>query len=398
MAERPSSFDDLARLIMISFEPLTCQRDQFSLPAGLTYLNSAYMGPLPKATQAAGTQALLRRAVPSSLTPDDFFEPAERVRRLCAGLVNANPERVALIPTTSYGTAIIAKNLRPQPGCNVVLLAEQFPSNVHPWRAWRREGVELRAVDAPDDSDWTGALIDAIDARTQLVAVEQAHWTNGRLIDLVRLGVAARAVGAIFVIDATQTVGAMPLDVQQVKPDALIVHSYKAMLCNYGLGFMVLGERLLDGSPLEDGWLMRAGSRNFATLTDYADDYADGARRYDSSLRANPVLIAMLEASCQLLTDWQPQRIRDYLLTIERPFVQRLREAGFDIADEHARAANLFGVGLNGVGSPETVRAALAARNIQVSVRGSSLRVSPHVYNNVEDLMTLADALIELRS
>jgi selenocysteine lyase/cysteine desulfurase len=355
------------------------------------------MGPLPKATQAAGAEALRRRAVPSTLTPDDFFEPAERVRRLCAGLVNADPERVALIPTTSYGTAIVAKNVRPQPGCNVVLLAEQFPSNVHPWRAWRQDGVELRAVTAPGDGDWTDALINAIDTRTQLVAVEQAHWTNGMLIDLVRLGAAARTVGALFVIDATQTAGTMPLDVQQIQPDALIVHSYKAMLCNYGLGFMVLGERLLEGFPLEDSWLMRAGSRNFAALTDYADDFDSGARRYDSSLRASPILIAMLEASCTLLTVWQPQRIRDYLLEIERPFVERMRQAGFAIADEHARAANLFGVGLSGMGSPETVRAALAARHIQVSVRGSSLRVSPHVYNSADDLMTLADALIALR-
>lgn len=378
-------------------QPLTCQREAFSLPADLTYLNSAYMGPLPRATQAAGEAALAHRAVPTGLTPDDFFEPAERVRRLCAGLVNADPERVALIPTTAYGTAIIAKNVKPERGRNVVMLAEQFPSNVHPWRAWQREGVSLRMVTAPTEGTWTDALIEAIDADTQLVAVEQAHWTNGLLIDLERLGKAARAAGALFVIDATQTAGAMPLDVQRIQPDALIAHSYKAMLSNYGLGFMVVSDRLMSCLPLEESWLMRAGARNFAALTDYADDYDAGARRFDSSLRANPMLIAMLEASCKLLTEWQPSRIRDYLLTIERPFVQRLREAGFSVADESMRAANLFGVGLSGLGSPETVRAALAAHQIHVSVRGANLRVSPHVYNDTADLMRLADVLVKLR-
>lgn len=376
---------------------LTCQRDAFSLPPDLVYLNSAYMGPLPRATQAAGAAALARRAVPTDITPDDFFEPAERVRRLCAGLVHADPEQVALIPTTSYGTAIVAKHLRPERGRNVVMLAEQFPSNVHPWRAWRQAGVNLRTVAVGGADSLTDAVIAAIDRDTQLVALEQAHWTHGALIDLERVGHAAREVGAYLVIDGTQTVGAMPLDVRRVQPDALIVHSYKAMLCNYGLGFIVMGDRMRDALPLEDSWLMRAGARNFAGLTDYADDYAEGARRFDSSLRANPMLIAMLEASCQLLADWQPARIREYLLAIERPFVTRMREAGFAIADESARAANLFGVGLGTLASPERVRTALAARNIQVSVRGASLRVSPHVYNDTGDLMKLADALIELR-
>jgi selenocysteine lyase/cysteine desulfurase len=238
--------------------------------------------------------------------------------------------------------------------------------------------------------------VDAIDSETALVAVEQAHWTDGLLFDLERIGARCREVGAIFVIDATQTVGAMPFDVQRVLPDVLVVHSYKAMLSNYGLGFAVFGDRYLEASPLEESWLMRSGSENFARLVDYEDRYAKGMRRFDTSLRANPMLISMLEAACQLLIGWQPERIREYLLEIERRPVARMRSLGFEVADEHDRCANLFGIKLLNGMDPELCRQNLKQQNIHVAVRGSSVRVSPHVYNDEQDLDRLAEELFQL--
>ncbi|MES2150695.1 MAG: aminotransferase class V-fold PLP-dependent enzyme, partial [Pseudomonadota bacterium] len=278
-------------------------------------MNSAFMGPLPVAVQRAGFEALTARASPIGMTSRDFFEPAERTRALCATLVNADIERVAFVPTVAYAMAVVAKNLHPRPGQNVVLLGDMFPSNVYPWRKWRAAGVEMRTVPAPvapwscfrpETSRafrWNEDLIHAIDKNTVLVAVEQAHWTDGTLFDLERIGARCREVGAAFVIDATQTVGAMPLDVVEVRPDALVVHSYKSMLSNYGLGFAVFGERFDDASPLEESWLTRRGSENFVRLVDYNDSYACGMRRFDTSLRANPILIRMLEVACTLLIE-----------------------------------------------------------------------------------------------
>ena len=388
--------------------PLRCQRDLFSLPDGHCYLNSAFMGPLPRLVEQAGVAALTARASPIGSTPQDFFEPAERTRGLCARLVNADPERVAFVPTAAYAMAIVAKNLRPRSGQNVVMLGEMFPSNVYAWRNWRAQNVEMRPVLAPAApwssrsigasraALWNHAVVGAIDSDTVLVAVEPAHWADGTLFDLERIGQRCREVGAALVIDATQTVGAMPFDVRRVQPDALVVHSYKSMLSNYGLGFAVFSDRFLDGSPLEESWLMRSGSENFARLVDYEDHYARGMRRFDTSLRANPTLIAMLEAACRLLIDWQPARVRDYLLQIERRSVERMRSLGFEVADEAERCANLFGVKLPDGMDPEACRQHLARQQIHVAVRGHAVRVSPHVYNDEHDLERLADALAQL--
>ena len=141
---------------------------------------------------------------------------------------------------------------------------------------------------------------------------------------------------------------------------------------------------------------MRSGSENFARLVDYEDRYAPGMRRFDTSLRANPMLINMLEAACKLLIEWQPARVREYLLKIERKPVERMRSLGFEVADEGERAANLFGVKLPAGLDPEVCRSQLAQRKIYVSVRGSAVRVSPHVFNDEGDLELLTDALARL--
>jgi selenocysteine lyase/cysteine desulfurase len=386
-------------------ERLQCQKQLFSIPSDATYLNSAYMGPLPVPVQQAGLQALAQRACPIGITPQDFFTHAEQARAKCAQLANAQVEQVALIPTTAYGIASVARNCALRAGQNIVLLGDQFPSNVYAWRALQACGVELRVVSAPvlagvdaHDVDararaWNDALCNAIDAHTAVVAVEHAHWTDGTLFDLPRISQRARQVGAWLVVDATQTMGTLPLDVQHIQPDALIVHSYKSMLCNYGLGFAVFSQRMAGGMPLEQSWLMRAGSEDFARLTDYQDAYAPGMRRYDTSTRANPVLIQMFNAALDLLLAWQPQRVQAYCYSIAQEFVEQARALGLGVASQAHRAANIFGLHLPPQFNVETLRQALAQQKIYVSVRGSALRISPHVYNDAHDFARLARVL-----
>jgi selenocysteine lyase/cysteine desulfurase len=380
--------------------PLQCQKHAFSIPDGHTYLNSAYMGPLPRATQAAGEAALALRAFPGRINASDFFTHADEARSKCATLVHALSEQVALISTASYGIAAVAKNVAVKPGQNIVMLGDQFPSNVYAWRDVAADGIELRTVAAPVMHDlnvradaWNEAVVQAIDENTAVVAIEQAHWTDGTLFELERIGARARQVGAWFVVDATQTVGARPFDFAAIQPDALIVHSYKSMLCNYGLGFAAFSARMASGSPVEESWLTRKGSEDFSNLLNYQDAYAPGMRRYDTSTRANPVLIGMLNTALDLLDEWQPARIQEHCYRIARGFVTEAQKLGMRIADEQHRAGNVFGVYLHDGVDVRQIRARLAEKNIHVSVRGTAVRVSPHVYNDEADFERLLVAL-----
>lgn len=246
--------------------------------------------------------------MPMGINPSDFFAQSDEIRWRFARLVGAaDPNRIAVIPSVSYGVAVAARNLVVEEGQNIVLLHEQFPGNVY---AWQRKaaacGAEIHTVIPPDEATrgaaWNERIIEAIDESTAIVTVPHVHWTDGTVFDLTAIGRRAREVGAALVIDGTQSVGALPLDVWEVQPDALIVATYKWLLGPYSTAVAYLGPRFDGGVPLEETWLGRAGSEDFQGLVDYQSEYQPGAAiRYDMGERANFILHPMLQASLDLL-------------------------------------------------------------------------------------------------
>lgn len=379
---------------------LTCQRDLFSLPEGLHFLNCAYMSPLARPVEEAGVAGLLRKRNPTAIDPDDFFTESERVRGLFARLVGApDAGRVAIVPAASYGLAAVARNTRVERGQNVVVAAEQFPSNVYPWRRLARAaGAEVRTVQPPAEpvgrgAAWNRRILEAIDPRTALVALGHVHWADGTRFDLEAVGERAREVGAALVVDGTQSVGALPFDVERIRPDALVCAGYKWLLGPYGVGCAWLGPRYDGGEPLEENWISRAGSEDFRALVDYRDEYQPGARRFDVGERSNPILLPMLAAALELLLGWGVAEVQRYCRSLTGDLVAEAVRVGYFVEEEEWRASHLFGIRAPaGVELPE-LQARLAERRVAVSVRGSALRVSPHVYNHAGDTAALSEVL-----
>lgn len=380
---------------------LTCQKHLFSLPRDRHYLNCAFMGPLPRSVVEAGISGLHAKADPSNIGPDDFFAESIRVRERFARLVNVpDPNRIAIVGSASYGLSTVARNTELARGQNVVVLAEQFPSNVYPWRRLAHErDAELRTVAAPEGGHrgerWNQRLLDAIDRDTALVALPHVHWTDGTRFDLEAVGSRAREVGAAFVIDGTQSVGALPFDVQRIRPDALIVAAYKWLLGPYGIGVAYLGARYDGGVPLEENWINREGSEDFSGLVAYRDEYQPGALRYDVGERSNPILLPMFSAGLELLLEWTPEAIQDYTARLFAEALPRARELGFSVEDEEWRASHLFGLRAPAGLPRERLLAALESRRVNASLRGSALRISPNVYNDKADVEALLGALRE---
>ncbi len=378
---------------------IACQRELFSLPDDAHYLNCAYMSPLARPVEEAGIEGIRRKRDPSRVSPEDFFTGAEEARRRFGALVNADPSRVAVVPSVSYGMATVARNLRLRAGQNVVIARAQFPSNVYGWRRLAAEaGAELRTVAPPEAADrrgegWNTRLLEAIDRDTALVALGNVHWADGTRFDLEAIGARAREVGAALAIDGTQSVGALPFDVARVRPDALVVAAYKWMMGPYSLGMAYFGERFDGGVPLEETWMGRRGSEDFSALVDYEDDYQPGARRFDVGERSNFALMPMLTAALDLLLAWTPAEVQAYCAELTRPLVAEARTLGYAVEDEAWRGAHLFGIRLPaGVDLPRLQRM-LKERRISVSVRGDAVRVSPNVYNDARDVAALAEVL-----
>ena len=383
---------------------LTCQKSLFNLPDDIHYLNCAYMSPLSRPVEEAGIRGMSAKRVPSDIVVDDFFEPSDRLRGLFARLINApDASRIAIIPAASYGIATAARNTQVRAGQNVVIVGEQFPGNVYEWRSLcAREGLELRSVAAPDLRErrgavWNERLLRAIDADTAAVSLGNVHWTDGTRFDVAAVGERAREVGAALVVDGTQSVGAMPFDVQELRPDALIAAGYKWMLGPYSVGCAWYGPRYDEGIPLEETWIAREGSEDFRRLVDYQDAYQPGAVRYDVGERSNFILVPMLVAALELILDWSPAGIQEYCAALTRDLIGEARELGYSVEDDAWRGSHILGLRAPPGRDLAKLQPELERRGVRVSLRGSAMRVAPNVYNDEADIGALIDALRQTR-
>jgi selenocysteine lyase/cysteine desulfurase len=377
---------------------LTCQRDLFSLDKQVSFLNCAYMSPQLKAVTAAGQHALVRKENPQRITVDDFFAPLQRVKTLFGNLVDAPADRVAFIPSVSYGMAVVALNLPLAAGQEILVVEDQFPSNYYPWaRLAAERGARLRVVAVEEGADkgrrLNEALLEAIGARTALVAISHVHWSQGIRFDLAALRQRTREVGSWLVVDGTQSVGALPFSVAAIQPDALVVAAYKWMMGPYATGLAYFGPELEHGRPVEENWINRLDSHNFRSLVNYQEQYQPGAGRFSMGEQSNFVLMPMLEAALQQLTAWGIPRIQDYCRRLNEPFINELQSLGVKLLPGDQRAHHLLALGLPAVMSLDVIRRKLQERQVVVSVRGASLRVAPNVYNQPADWERLLAAL-----
>jgi selenocysteine lyase/cysteine desulfurase len=374
---------------------IPCQRDLFDLPREVAYFNCAYMSPMLRRAVEAGQAALALKALPWRIRPADFFSGPDAARAAFARVIGCDAAGVALVPAASYGLATAAANLPLRPGKRILVVADQFPSNVHPWRRRAREtGAELRAVDAAD-GDLTGALLAAIDERTAVVACPHCRWTDGALIDLPRVAAAARAAGAALVLDITQSAGALPVDMARVDPDFLVAAAYKWLLSPYSTGFLYVAERRRNGRPLEEHWMGREGAEDFSRLVEYRDAYRPGAVRFDMGEAPNFALLPAVVAGLDQIAAWDVPAIAETLAGRTRAIAARAAPLGLAASDPRLRAGHFLGLALPEGARPDLV-ALLAERDVHVSVRGRSLRVTPHLYNDDEDTDRLIDALAAL--
>jgi selenocysteine lyase/cysteine desulfurase len=376
------------------------QRARFTLSAQVTYLNCAYMSPLLKSVEKQGIAGIIKKRNPTSVTPHVFFNETDQLRKEFAKLIQAESSRIVVIPSVSYGMANVMNNLKVSSSDNIVVAAEQFPSNYYPWQRLQVDtGVQLKIVSAPEikinrGKLWNERLLEAIDTHTKLVALGHVHWADGTKFNLKAIRARTREVGARLVIDGTQSVGALPFSVKEIQPDALICAGYKWLMGPYSIGMAYYGESFDNGKPVEENWINRLNSENFAALVNYQPEYQPGALRYEVGEHSNFILVPMMLQALKQINQWKPKAIQEYCKAITQKPLALLREAGFWIEDESARGYHLFGIRMPEGVDMESVKKRIIKNKISVSFRGNAIRISPHLYNTENDLMKLVKALI----
>ena len=372
---------------------LESQRHLFNIPDDVAYFNLSYKSPQLYSVRAAGEAALEQVSAPWAVMPEDFFTGSEEVRGLFGGLIGSPPDGVAIVPAISYANAIASKNLAVAPGQTILVLDEQFPSNVYPW--WDKalqSDAQVVTVPRPADHDWTSAILEQIDDRLAIAALPNCHWTDGGLVDLVTVGRAVRQVGAALVVDVSQSLGALPIDIAEVEPDFLACVGYKWMLGPYSYSYLYVALEHRQGEPIEHGWITRKGSEDFTGLVDYETALEAGATRFDVGERSNFILTPMARAALTQIGDWGMSNIAETIAECTAEIERRMTALGLETIPVARRGPHISGVYF-----PEGIPADLGERlrnaGVYASVRGNSLRLAPHLHTNEADLDRLTEVV-----
>ena len=277
------------------------------------------------------------------------------------------------------------------------MLAEQFPSNYYPWQRLTEEtGASLKVVAWPEDNDWTAAVLDSLTADVAIAALPHVQWTSGGSLDLVRIGEVCRKLGAALVLDLTQSLGALPFSARGlqngVQPDFAVAASYKWLLGPYSIGLLYVAPKWQGGIPLEENWIQRADARDFASLILYTENYDAGARRFDMGERSNFALLPAAVHAMKQLLQWEVAQISETAGALNRQLASAAANLGFFAPAEPWRAPHYLALRRK-AGDPGGTPRNARERKVFVSVRGSSIRVTPHVYNTVEDFERLIACL-----
>lgn len=376
---------------------LASQRDQFDVPREICYLNSASYSPLPLKTLEAGRAAVGRKGRPWTLDPDFARRQHERTRSAAARLINADPADVALIPSISYGIATAAKLVTVVRGSRVIVLENDHSSPVLEWHhRVETHGFTVETVRQPNDGDWTAAVLAVIERSgappVALASISSVHWSDGGVIDLERITAALRRHGAVFLVDATQSAGVLPLDVKRLDPDFVLFPTYKWLVGPYGRAFLYVAKRHQDGIPLEQTAAARRNVRaeNDVYFTDLG--YVGDARRFDMGERDHFISLEMAAIGIEMVADWGAPAICERLAMLTDGIEDRVRGLGIGIPRRALRAPHILCLGF-AKGMPDGLIDGLAADGVYVAARLGRLRVSPHVFNDEADTGRFVAAL-----
>jgi cysteine desulfurase/selenocysteine lyase len=367
---------------------------------GFVYLNSASTGPLPERTRRA-----IQEFTAMAVQPDEGLYEAHRDipargRRACAELIGARPEEIALGANTTFGLNLAAASLALGPGDRVLLMDGEFPANVYPWLNLESRGivVEFTARDARGLPDEAAALERLARGDIRVFSASMVNFCTGYCLDLDAVSAECRRHGTVFVVDAIQALGAVPLDVSATPIDILACGGQKWLLSPQGSGFAYVRRELIERlDPVTVGWLAYGPSQDYGNLLDYALEPLEDARRFELGSLAFCSVDAC-NHSVALLSELGVERIEQHVRHVQQLLIDWVesRDDVEIVSDLDPKRRS--GIIAFRVPDPESLHQAFRSAGITISVREGSIRVSVHAFNTraeMEQLISVAELALE---
>lgn len=368
------------------------RRREFPAVRESAFLAHAAVCPLPaRVARAVSDYALeaMRRGQFESL----YAGAWTGARTLAARLLGCSPEEIAFTSSTSSGLSLVASGLDLRAGDEVLLAEDDFPANLYPWLGLRRRGVRVRKVPRrPDGSVTVEDVESRLRARTRLVSLSSVHYLTGAALDVDGMGRMLRRRGALFCVDAIQSLGAFPLSTRHV--DFLAADAHKWLLGPEGAAlFLVRRERMKGLFPTALGW------RSVREPYDFHAgrlDFPDSAARYEPG-SPNALGLVGFHAALALILGVGVEEIADRVAGLRQTLRYGLLSRGAEVLGPTAMTRSGILSFRMGRRDMKSLHGALFRKGIRVSLRedsaGPCLRVSPHFYNTEEELERLTSAL-----
>ena len=368
-------------------------RALFPVTERAIYLNHAAVSPPPVPTINAVQSQLTDVSQNGSVNFRNWIAVKENARQMVAGMLGALSEQVAFTRNTSDGLSTVANGLGWRPGDNLVTFRNEFPSNIYPWLRVRDAfGVEVRMCEERNGRIDLDELMGLIDDKTRIVAVSQIQFASGFRADLERIGRAARSHDALLVVDVIQALGVVPIDVQSELVDVAAAACHKWLLTPEGVGLLYLSERARERiQPTLVGWTSVPNPEDYGN---FEQGWNKGTLAWETG--TGPVaLIHGLEASLKLLRDAGILQVQAHLETLTDHLCERLRDTQYEIVSSRRAGEKSQIVCIRHTGglSSMDLYTHLKKRNIITAPRGDRLRISPHLYNTMEEMDELVKAL-----
>jgi len=359
-------------------------RSQFPVKERWAFFDHAAVAPLPLPAVNALKEYADDLAANGIAVVGRWVNRVKQVRELSARLLNADPAGVAFIKNTSDGINWVAEGFPWKPGDNVVLAAEEYPSNQYPWMNQAHRGVAVRSVKSRGSRIAIDDLRAAMDDRTRIVALSFVEFASGFRNDLDAIGSMCRERGAYFFVDAIQGLGAFPLDVRRTPIDFLAADSHKWLLGPEGIGIFWIRPELIDMlHPVGVGWNSVVDSTDFGKI-DFR--LKSGADRWEGGA-PNVAGIHAMGASLKLLLDAGVAEVEDRVLALTDHLCEQAPRAGMEVFSSRLKGEKSGIVSLMTPGrDPNELKHRCRDAGVIVNQRLGRLRLSPHAYNTVDEI------------
>ncbi len=359
-----------------------------------TYLNCAYQGVFPLTAVARAHQAIELKCHPERMDEAEYFDLPHRVRHHLAAIIGSDDNEIGLTSGATQGIGVVASGLNLGPGGEVIVAASNFPSNLFTWLHMRRKGVSVRILRSDERPLRLDDVVRAFTSDTKILALDWVNYSNGRRINLAEMGALARERGALFVVDGTQGVGALELNVHELPVDVMAVAAYKWLLGPYGTGFVYVRDELLNRLDLKVvNWLSVDGAEEFDALP--VDDFKlpAAARIFDVPETGNFLNLSALEASLEFVRGAGVDAVRRHCSSLLDVADEGLKSRGYRLAedDRSLHPSPILSFQCDSTDATESLFQKLKAGQVEASLRHHWIRISPYLYNDRDDIERLLE-------